>query len=108
MLFSHLAFLCTGKEHPMGTLSAPVHNPTVTLQAPWCYEFSLFACSLVCHRSPASPSALLLLVNIVVPRVLIEAAKCLVILSVPHMDGLPTIPNVLIYQVAKPLLRKKV
>ena len=40
------------------------------------------------------------------PLLLIEAAKCLLILSVPRMDGPTEIPNVLIDCVAKPLLRE--
>ena len=45
-------------------------RPVVTLQVPRFSEFFMFARSLVCPRSPASSSSLVLLVNTVVPLLL--------------------------------------
>ena len=68
---SHLAFQYTTKEHPIDTPSALVHNAQ---WSPYGHlgvsEFFLFARSLVCPRSPASSSSLVLLVNTVVPLLL--------------------------------------
>ena len=92
MLLSHFAFLYTCPQHPL--------TPYGHQGAP---SSQLFARSLVCPRSPSSQNLLVLLVHTVVPLLLIEAAKCLVIFSVPHMDGRPKFPNVLL----KPLQREK-
>ena len=56
----HLAFQYTAKEHPTGTPSAPLHNTEYHFMAPMFSEFFLFALSLVCLRSPGSPSSLVL------------------------------------------------